>query len=342
MEISRNPIGESTLFCAEDGVYTAYRIPGIIATDKGTLLTCCEGRSAAKSDWGTIDVLIARSIDEGAHWNVVNTISDGDHGLDNLHTYNNPTLIADGERVHLIYHRNYEQAYVIHSMDDGQTWSSPEEITDTFTAFDYAWNVCATGPGHGIRTDGGRLVAPVWLANGLVNRDGTKQHSPSAAGYIYSDDRGQTWQAGALAPGLKDGNETSVAQTSKGNLLFNFRTKHEARKRFIGILIKGEEIFAATHIAKKLDDPMCFGSMASLPDGRIAFVNCANPATRTNLSIHLTEDEGSNWQREFQVDPMGGYADIAWSGNRLYVFFERYSLDEQRVLTLTLKTYELR
>src|SRR5438045_1875016 len=53
------------LFEADTAGYQTYRIPGIVLTKKGTLLAYCEARKSAKSDWGTIDVLLRRSTDGG-------------------------------------------------------------------------------------------------------------------------------------------------------------------------------------------------------------------------------------------------------------------------------------
>ena len=45
-----------------------YRIPGIVATTKGTVLAYCEARRNDKSDWGEIEVHLRRSTDGGKTW----------------------------------------------------------------------------------------------------------------------------------------------------------------------------------------------------------------------------------------------------------------------------------
>ena len=42
---------KQTLFEANSGGYAIYRIPGIVATDKGTLIAYCEARKTGTSDW---------------------------------------------------------------------------------------------------------------------------------------------------------------------------------------------------------------------------------------------------------------------------------------------------
>ncbi len=61
------PICEQTnLFEAGIGGYATYRIPGIIATPKGSLLVVGEARKHLQSDWGHIDIVLRRSTDGGS------------------------------------------------------------------------------------------------------------------------------------------------------------------------------------------------------------------------------------------------------------------------------------
>src|SRR3954466_11836150 len=56
------------LFEANTAGYAIYRIPGIVATDKGTLIAYCEARKTGTSDWGVIDLMYRRSTDGGKTW----------------------------------------------------------------------------------------------------------------------------------------------------------------------------------------------------------------------------------------------------------------------------------
>ena len=42
-----------------------YLIPGIVVTEKGTVVASCEARTSGSGDWGTIDILLRRSTDGG-------------------------------------------------------------------------------------------------------------------------------------------------------------------------------------------------------------------------------------------------------------------------------------
>ena len=286
-----------------------YRIPGVIATPKGALM-CCEARAHAGSDWGKIDILILR--EDGVRFLIAGGEAD---------TMNNPTLIADGEKTHLIYHKNYARAFHRTSMDCGKTWSEPTEITDAYREFPYQWNVCATGPGHGIRLSTGRLVAPIWLANGRVHEGPNRvvDHFPSVAGCVYSDDRGATWRAGALFSGAKDANETSCAELPDGRILFSIRHSDEPRMRALAVSADGGETASAARFEESLPDPRCFGAMARAGED-VYFVNCDSVRGRVNLAVKRLD--GETWTPAFRVDELGGYADIAWDGEKLCVFYE--------------------
>lgn len=338
------------------GPYMEYRIPGIVATQKGTLILCYEGRMAVHNDWSQIDVVILRSEDEGKNFSKVKVISGGgeeygEDGYGGTVTWNNPVLIADGELVHLIYHKNYETVYHCVSEDDGMTFSGPVEITDTFREFPYEWNVCASGPGHGIKAKSGRLLVPVWIANGEI-LDGTgrsKAHNPSTSGVIYSDDRGKSWHAGAMVTGVANANETSIAELPDGRILFNIRNSEPEKCRVLGISEDGTGELTELWKDPELPDPKCFGSMIRIGGERTGFINCANNdlehqlGKRIYLTFYESSTSGKCWKPSVNVDVYGGYADAAVYGNRLFVFYEQcvWREDLRRVNFLMLKKYAI-
>ena len=58
------PFYKNRLLWSADEKYTNHRIPGMIVTEKGTLLAYCEARTAA-NDWALMDIMLQRSEDEG-------------------------------------------------------------------------------------------------------------------------------------------------------------------------------------------------------------------------------------------------------------------------------------
>lgn len=355
-----------------NGPYMEYRIPGIVVTEKGTILCCYEGRMDTHNDWARIDIVVCRSVDGGKCFaRQVIASSEGTvmtrgamdqkcpgqkDSVVKLQsqepvTWNNPVLVQDGELVHLVFHRNYETAYYCFSSDDGLTFSEPMEITAAFREFSFRWNVCASGPGHGIVTKNGRLLIPVWLALGESLDEGgrKKAHNPSVAGAIYSDDRGKTWHAGALVDGIISANETTIAEMNDGRILFNFRNREPDGCRMLGISPDGVHGFEKVWKEPGLPDPGCFGSMIRMKDGRTGFINCANSdvtnslGERIFLTCYISEDDGDNWTPSVLVDTCGGYGDIATDGDKLYVFYEQSVWNEElkKVNHLILKCFQV-
>ena len=152
------------LFVGGTHGYPLYRIPGIVATAKGTLLAYAEARKGERGDWGTIDIVLRRSADGGRTWSPQHVIArvPGPHKKNpvalaqNLAspgdvTYNNPVAIADRSgAVHFLFCLEYMRAFYLRSDDDGRTFTAPVEITPVFEQFRaaYDWRVLATGPRH--------------------------------------------------------------------------------------------------------------------------------------------------------------------------------------------------
>lgn len=342
-------VWERTLERMGEGEYLEYRIPGIVSTALGALLVCYEGRMNTHDDWGRIDTVVCRSEDDGNTWSKTRFVLPEAMGGTGKDTTNNPTLIVDGNRIHLIFHQNYARAFHCFSDDDGKKWSEPEEITQAFCEFDHEWNVCATGPGHGIVTSSGRLIAPVWIANGNRIDEQRIAHQPSWAGAIFSDDHGITWHAGELVSNVADANETTVAELTDGRILFNFRNRELDYHRRLGLSIGDELHIDRVWNCDELPDPMCFGSMLRLPDGSIAYVGCESgaanpeqPRARVHLTIKRSDDNAEHWDKVIEVDEQGGYSDIAVHKDELYVLYEVDPVELGCVTKLVLKKYRIK
>lgn len=124
-----------------NGDYTDFRIPGIIATEKGTLLRYCECRKSG-GDWSVIDIKISRSEDCGNTRNTVLLIkSDGQ-------TLNNPVMFVFGEKLVFLYCKNYKEIWSRVSFDDGKSFSEATRV-DLESRIDFFFNAVAVGPGRG-------------------------------------------------------------------------------------------------------------------------------------------------------------------------------------------------
>ncbi|UUX35283.1 sialidase family protein [Fundicoccus culcitae] len=124
--------------------------------------------------------------------------------------------------------------WLSYSDDEGQSWSSPRDITpqvkEPWMAF------FGIGPGVSLTLDNGRLVAPTYSTNHPYELNGSQ-----SSRVIYSDDHGETWQAGAavnddrtLADGTRihsatmdavaeQNTEASAVQLNSGTVLLFMR-----------------------------------------------------------------------------------------------------------------------
>ncbi|MCP4194460.1 MAG: exo-alpha-sialidase, partial [Planctomycetaceae bacterium] len=205
-----------------------------------------EGRKFRNADRGEIEILMRRSTDGGetfsppfqvAHLGprlprnpVLPPGKEGkDMGGPDEQTVHNPVAIATRSgRIHLVYCVEYMRCFIIHSDDDGKTWSPPREITKALntcrTAID--WQAIATGPGHGIELASKRLIVPVWLADYRPTST-----TKGVATTIVSDDGGTTWSTEEIS--IIGGNEANVVELSNGSVMLTARNGDPRQRRLV-------------------------------------------------------------------------------------------------------------
>jgi sialidase-1 len=311
-----NPLETDVFVAGQDGYHT-YRIPSVILTIKGTLLAFAEARRAGRGDAGDIDLVIKRSTDGGATWSPQRVIGDNGSG-----TFGNPCPVIDRQSgtIWLLTTQNLGEdkesqildgtskggrtVWVMHSNDDGVTWSEPKDISASVKKPDWTWY--ATGPGVGIQTRSGRLVIP---ANHALA--GTQVHQSHL---FYSDDRGNTWTLGGIAA---DGtNESQVVELADGRLMVNMRNhppKKPENMRMVAASGDNGRTLGETTIDRALIEPPAQASLLrySLATGdpgksptksttknhgrnRLLFANPA-AAKRERMTVRLSYDEGATW-----------------------------------------------
>jgi sialidase-1 len=324
------------LFQAETEGYKTYRIPGIVVATDDSILAYCEARKTGTGDWEDIDVYLRRSTDGGKTWSPRQLICDSKNN-----TVNNPVAIVDRSgRIHFMYCIDYARCYYTHSDDHGQTFAASREITDTFEEFrrDYDWNVIATGPGHGIQLNNGRLLVPVWLSTG------GKRHRPSAVSTIYSDDHGRTWQRGQIVCNhptpLVNPSETLAVELSDGKVLLNIRNENRKYRRAVSTSADGASDWSKIRFDETLFEPVCMAALIRLPrpfaanEGTFVFVNPDSQQNkkefgwrraRENLTVRISADDCRTWSESRVLDPgTSGYSDVAVGRDgTIYCLYER-------------------
>ena len=294
---------QSEVYVAGEGGYHTYRIPSVIVTAKGTLLAFAEGRQGSAADSGNIDLVLRRSKDGGASWSAVRVLVDN-----GPNSASNPCPVIDRTTgtIWLLSTRNLgtdresdiiagtSQAtpavWVMNSRDDGETWSTPVEITASVKATGWTWY--ATGPGIGIQTKSDRLVIP---ANHAENPGGTHRSH-----LFFSDDGGKTWTLGGSAdPGT---NESQVVELADGRLMLNMRNHppKPANFRMVATSSDGGRTLSSAHADEALIEPpaqasiLRYSTAAQQDRNRLLFSNAAS-SRRERLTVRVSYDEGVTW-----------------------------------------------
>ena len=329
----------------------------------------CEARKNSPGDYGEIETHIRRSTDGGLTWDRARQIAhmgpriEGnpakpvDSG-DTEQTVNDPVAIADRNgAVHFLYCVNYERAFYMRSEDDGLTFGKPVDITSAFEAFrsKYDWQVIATGPTHGIQLKSGRLLMPVWFAFG-----GRGKHGPSAVGTIYSDDHGATWKGGDVVipneGAFKSPNESVIVELADGRVMLNARSPSEPNRRLVTVSPDGISNWSTPKFDQELWEPICAAGLTSMPNEPQTLIYSAprnlklddndqpvpaGQGARRNLTIYLSEDDGSSWKaRRTLEEGTSAYSDLAvLADGTILCFYER---DQRLTLARFNKAWILR
>ncbi|KAK4127307.1 glycoside hydrolase family 33 protein [Parathielavia appendiculata] len=312
--------------------FHSFRIPAVVRTSTGRLLAFAEGRRHNNRDYGDINLVYKRtktadnngdSLDD---WESLREVVGSGPG-----TWGNPTPVVDGYTIYLFMSWNngsYSQEgnnrlpdgtitkkidttwagrrhlYLSVSTDDGNTWSKPEDLTESLTPDNWAWD--AVGPGIGIKLTTGELVVPAQGRN-IIGR-GTPGN--------------RTWSLQRLTGA---GSEGTIAQTPDGRLYRNDRPGDGDYRRVArGTLAGGFGAFADD---TGLPDPECQGSVLlyNLADdkgpARTVFMNSASKSSRRAMRVRISYDgDAAKWNfgRELsdakldvdEVGNEGGYSSM--------------------------------
>ena len=323
------------VFVSGENGYHLIRTPQILATRDKTLLVFAQGREGHHDQSGN-DILLKRSTDGGGTWSDLKVIAeDGKNSLYSVCVLQLAgsgrilmvgCIIPDGHNVQDFKHSspNWQRfmrqvkrhncsglsagygehtarVYSIYSDDDGKTWSKRKEITN-FAKRNEALT-CIPGPGIGIQlTRGphkGRILIPC-NQHWLKKLDGKLryQNLPYA---LISDDNGETWRRGGLAPYVfetRTVTETQFVELQDGSILLNGR----GGGRAVAKSKDGGETWSTLQPDPTLKGPACAAGLLrysfaseSGDKSRIIFSLPSSPKGRKHGMIWLSYDEGKSW-----------------------------------------------
>jgi sialidase-1 len=330
----------------EDG-YECYRIPAIIKNLNGDLLAFAEARKKDCDDFGDIDIVMKKSINNGKTWSVLVIVVDN-----RLFKAGNPAPVVDTQdprfpkgRLLLLYNtatgseansrqgQSVREISFITSTDNGKSWSAPLNITTSVhkplatwynAAYNFKedWRTNALTPGHALQLRNGKNKGRIFIA--ANHSVGAKKDNSDFDNYrahcFYSDDHGASWKLGADIP-IAGGNESTAAELPDGTVLQNIRYQNKnAKSRILAFSKTAGEAWDTAYVEDRLQDPICEGSMIDLRYKGKHFLLFSNPYSRTareKMTIHVSNDDGRSWYHSILVDPgPSAYSDLVNIDNR--------------------------
>jgi sialidase-1 len=340
------------VFVAGEGGHAIYRIPSILRLSDGALLAFAEGRDS-KSDNGANDLVMRRSQDGGATWEPVRTVLDlAGRSL------NNPCAVQVTRGAHegrvLLMFQSYPTGcgegcvkpgddpatacltLLVHSDDGGRTWSPPRDVTSSVRRGAPVTSV-ATGPGVGIQLVGGANAGRILMPFNQGPPNDWRVYA------VHSDDGGDTWSMGDVAPedGSGHANEVQFAERADGTVVLVARQFGGGSRRKVAASTDGGERWSTLQRALDLVDPSCMGGLITLRGGAGDRMVCTGPSSRTARlagRAWFSDDGGRSWPRVVPIaDGFFAYSvPVQLGPDRLGVLFERDDYARISFVTLPL------
>ena len=313
-------MGVGVRHAGDDGV-AAYRIPGLVTTNSGTLLGVYDVRRNNSADLQeAIDIGVSRSTDKGKTWEPMRIAMsfDGEGGLPQAQNgVGDPSILVDKTTgtIWIVAARTFgmgnnrawtnsmpgmsreetAQLMLVRSDDDGKTWSAPINITEQVK--DPSWHFLLQGPGRGITMKDGTLVFPIqFIAPDRI----------PYAGIMYSKDRGLTWHI--HSPARSDTTEAQVAEVGDGVLMLNMRDNRGGSRAVSITTDLGRTWSEHPSNRSALQEPVCMASLLAVQAGEnisgrdlLLFSNPNTTRGRHHITVKCSTDGGLTWPAENEI-----------------------------------------
>ena len=348
----------------DDGVHT-YRIPALATSARGTLLAVYDMRRRRSKDLQEdIDIGLLRSTDGGQTWGAQQVIMDIGtfRGMpQEVNGCSDPGIIVDPETGEIFVFAVWmngragthqwssggsepgheigrsAQFMMIRSLDDGRTWSKPENMTREWK--DPRWILYAPSPQQGISLRDGTLVMPT---------QGRDEADRPFSNLLISQDHGKSW---TVSPAASFGNtECQAVQLADDSLILNCRTESPTKFRTIAVTRDLGRTWTP-HATNRIGiiEPNCNGSLyrfdyreGGKSKSVLLFANPHSQKSRTHHSIQVSFDEGKTWPATHRLllDEGSGkgypslsrvddvHVGIVYEGSGAHLVFERILIEE--------------
>ncbi len=340
----------------------AFRIPGLVTSRHGTLLSVYDIRHNNSADLQEhVEIGLSRSVNGGKTWEKMRTILSfaNEGGLPSAQNgVGDPSILVD-EKTGTIWviaawthgmgnsrawwssHDGMDkertaQLVLTKSEDDGKTWSQPINITEQVKR--PSWKFLLQGPGRGITMKDGTLVFPIQFIDSV---------QLPHAGIMYSTDHGKNWTI--HQPARTNTTEAQVAEISPGILMLNMRDNRGGSRAVAITSDLGKTWTEHPSSRNALPEPVCMASLLQVDadkniTGRdiLLFSNPDDTKSRKRITIKASLDKGLTWPKKYHLlldeEEGWGYScltlidnehiGIVYEGSRAHLVFQKIKITD--------------